>query len=149
VVVRIAIAAVIIAAVAVVAWRLRRRPPEPPPRDVYPVPRQLDRADFPRADTPWLVVLFSSSACLSCRGLPEKIEVLESDDVATCDIDAETRGDLHRRYELSAIPMTLVADAQGVVRRSFVGAFTATDLWAAVAEVRAPGSSPEPELGQL
>ena len=29
----------------------------------------------------------------------------------------------------------------------FVGAFTATDLWAAVAEARAPGSTPEPDLG--
>ena len=146
---RLAIAVVIVAAVAIVAWRLRRRPPEPPPRDVYPVPRQLDRADFPRPDAPWLVVLFSSSACLSCQGLPEKIVVLESADVATCDIEAETRGDLHRRYELSAIPMTLVADAEGVVQRSFVGSFTATDLWAAVAEVRTPGSTPEPDLGQV
>ena len=45
--------------------------------------------------------------------------------------------------------MTVVADADGVVRRAFVGAFTATDLWAAVAELRVPGSTPEPTLGQL
>jgi hypothetical protein len=35
------------------------------------------------------------------------------------------------------------------VRRAFVGAFTATDLWAAVAELRDPGSTPEPDLGSL
>ena len=145
---RVAIAAVVVAVVVLVAWRMRRRPPDPPPRDAYPVPRQLDRADFPRPDAPWLVVLFSSSACLSCQGLPEKIVVLESSHVATCDVDAETRGELHRRYELSAIPMTLVVDGEGVVHRSFVGAFTATDLWAAVAEAREPGSSPEPDLGR-
>ena len=75
--------------------------------------------------------------------------MLESADVATCEIDAETRGDLHRRYELAAIPMTVVADADGVVQRAFVGAFTATDLWAAVAEVRVPGRTPEPDLGHL
>ncbi len=45
--------------------------------------------------------------------------------------------------------MTVVADAEGVVRRAFVGAFTATDLWAAVAESRAPGASPEPSIGTL
>jgi hypothetical protein len=146
---RLAVALAIAVVVGVVAWRLRRRPPEPPPRDVYPVPRQLDRDDFPRPDAPWLVVLFSSAVCLSCQGLPAKIMVLESPDVATCDIEAESRGDLHRRYDLSAIPMTLIADADGVVQRAFVGAFTATDLWAAVAELRAPGSSPEPDLGQL
>ena len=61
----------------------------------------------------------------------------------------EAHGDLHRRYELSAIPMTLIADADGVVQRAFVGAFTATDLWAAVAELRAPGTTPEPTLGQV
>jgi hypothetical protein len=146
---RLALALAIAVVVGVVAWRLRRRPPEPPPRDVYPVPRQLDRDDFPRPDAPWLVVLFSSAVCLSCQGLPAKITVLESPDVATCDIEAESRGDLHRRYELSAIPMTLIADDEGVVQRAFVGAFTATDLWAAVAELRVPGSSPEPDLGQL
>jgi hypothetical protein len=35
------------------------------------------------------------------------------------------------------------------VRAAFVGAVTATDLWAAVAECRRPGTSPEPELGAL
>ena len=146
---RLAIAAGILVVVGVIAWRLRRRAPDAPPRDVYPVPRQLDRADFPRADAPWLVALFSSAVCLSCKGLPEKIRVLESAEVATCEIEAEARGDLHRRYELSAIPMTLVADREGVVQRAFVGAFTATDLWAAVAELRIPGSTPEPGLGRL
>ncbi len=146
---RLLIAAAIAAVVAVIAWKLRRRPAAPPPRDVYPVPRQLDRDDFPRPDAPWLVVLFSSPVCLSCRGLPQKIQPLESRDVATCDVDAESRRDLHDRYQLAAIPTTLVADADGVVRKAFVGAFTATDLWAAVCELRAPGSTPEPSLGDL
>ena len=133
----------------IVAWFLRRRPAEAPPRDVYPVPRQLDRADFERPDAPWLVALFSSAACDSCRRLPPKLAVLESRDVATCDVDAEARGDLHRRYEVAAVPTTVVADAEGVVQRAFVGAFTATDLWAALAELRDPGSTPEPTLGTL
>jgi hypothetical protein len=77
------------------------------------------------------------------------VAALESDAVATCEIEASARGDLHRRYEISAIPMTIVADAEGVVRRAFVGAFTATDLWAAVADARAPGSTPEPTIGRL
>jgi hypothetical protein len=45
--------------------------------------------------------------------------------------------------------MILIADGDGVVRRAFVGATTATDLWAAVAELRAPGATPEPGLGAL
>jgi hypothetical protein len=146
---RLAIGAAILLVVLVVAWLLRRRKPEAPPRDVYPVPRQLDRADFPRPDAPWLVALFSSTVCDSCRDLPPKLAALESSDVASCEIEASARGDLHRRYEISAIPMTVVADADGVVHRAFVGSFSATDLWAAVAECRAPGTTPEPDIGAI
>ena len=148
-VVRIVIALLILLTVGAVALVMGRRRPEAPPRDVYPVPRQLDRDDFPRADAPWLVALFSSATCDSCHGLGDKLTPLESTDVAVCEIDAETQGALQRRYELAAIPTTLIADDQGVVRRAFVGAFTATDLWAAVAELRDPGSSPEPDLGEI
>lgn len=146
---RLAIGVVILVVVLAIAWLMRRRKPEAPPRDVYPVPRQLDRADFPRPEAPWLVALFSSTVCESCRGLPPKLAALESSAVAICEIEASERGDLHRRYQISAIPMTVVADAEGVVRRAFVGAFSATDLWAAVAESRAPGASPEPTIGAL
>jgi len=149
VVTRVVVAVVLLAAVGVVAWFLRRTPTDAPPRDVYPVPRQLDRADFPRPDAPWLIALFSSAACDSCRTLPPKLIVLESAEVATCDVEAEAQGAMHRRYEIAAVPTTVVADADGVVQRAFVGAFTATDLWAAIAELRDPGSTPEPDLGSL
>jgi len=149
VVVRIVIAVLILVTVGVVALVMRRRPPDAPPRDVYPVPKQLDRTDFRRPDAAWLVALFSSAACDSCQGLDDKLTPLESGDVAICVVDAEHFGALHRRYELAAIPTTVVADHEGVVQRAFVGAFTATDLWAAVAELRDPGSTPEPELGSL
>jgi hypothetical protein len=36
----------------------------------------------------------------------------------------------------------VIADANGVVVKSFLGPMTATDLWAAVAEARDPGSTP-------
>src|SRR5262245_57384738 len=149
VVVRIVLAAGLIAIACVVAFVLQRRRPDAPPRDVYPVPRQLDRSDFPRATTAWLVALFSSTACDSCEGLPAKLAVLESADVATCEVEFHAQPELHRRYEISGIPTTVVVDGEGVVRAAFVGAFTATDLWAAVAEARSPGSTPEPELGGL
>ena len=146
---RLLLAAVLIAAAVVVALLLQRRRPAPPVRDVYPVPRQLDRADFPRADAPWLVALFSSTTCDSCAGIARKLAVLDSPAVVACDIEFHAQPDLHRRYEISGIPTTLLADAEGVVRAAFVGSVTATDLWAAVAEARAPGSTPEPDLGHL
>ncbi|HEX6310959.1 MAG TPA: thioredoxin family protein [Acidimicrobiia bacterium] len=146
---RLALAAVLVVAALIVAWILQRRRPAPPVRDVYPVPRQLDRTDFPRADAPWLVALFSSTTCESCQGLAGKIAALESPDVVACDVEFHARPELHRRYEIAGIPTTVVADVQGVVRAAFVGSVSATDLWAAVAEARAPGSTPEPGLGAL
>lgn len=141
-------AAVLLVALGLAA-RLRRRRPERPPRDQYPIPRQLDRADFARPDATWLVAYFSSETCSSCQGLGPKVTALESDAVSTCELDFVERRDLHDRYEISAIPMILLVDAGGVVRRAFVGATTATDLWAAMAELRDPGSTPEPTLGAI
>jgi hypothetical protein len=147
VIVQLAIGIAVGVAAVGVAWWLRRRAPEGPPRDAYPVPRQVARRDFVRSDAPWLVAYFSSESCASCQGLGPKVAILESDDVATCELSFETRRDLHERYRIDAIPMILVVDADGVVRRAFVGATTATDLWAAIAEARAPGSTPEADLG--
>jgi hypothetical protein len=147
---RLLLAAVLALGVAGVAYVLqRRRRPAPPPRDAYPIPRQLDRADFPRPEAPWLVAYFWSRTCDSCAGLGDKVAVLESDAVSTCALEASDHRVLHQRYEIAAIPMILVADARGIVKRAFLGAVSATDLWAAVAEVRAPGTSPEPGLGAL
>jgi hypothetical protein len=148
-VLRLAIAAGVLVIAGVVAWWLRRRQPEAPPRDPFPIPRQLDRADFARPEAPWLVAYFSSATCGSCQGLGPKVAVLESPNVSTCEMSFETDRSLHERYDISAIPMILVSDTEGVVHRAFVGATTATDLWAAVAEVRSPGATPEPDLGGL
>src|SRR3954462_8943795 len=111
--VRIVIAVLILATVGGVALVMRRRPPEPPTCDVYPVPKQLDRADFPRPEAAWLVALFSSATCDSCQGLDTKLEPLASADVAVCDIDLEQQRELHTRYELAAIPTTVIADHEG------------------------------------
>jgi hypothetical protein len=137
-----------LAAVGIAAF-LRARRPAAPTRDAAPVPRQLARDDFHRPDAPWLVAYFSSSSCDSCRGLGPKVHALESASVATHEASFEDQRMLHRRYAISAIPMILVADSVGVVQRAFVGSVTATDLWAAVAEVRSPGATPEPALGDL
>lgn len=140
---------VVVVAAAAAAWWLRRATPQGPPRDAHPVPRQLARRDFPRPDAAWLVVYFSSNTCASCQGLGTKVAVLESPDVATCEIDFASRRELHERYEVAAIPMILIADSEGVVRRAFVGSTSATDLWAALGECREPGSTPEGDLGAI
>lgn len=135
---------IVLGAVAAgVAAVLRRRGQDAPQQGPsYAVPSQLDRGDFARPDAPWLVVVFSSSTCLACQGTWEKAQLLESDAVATQEVEALERKDLHERYGVDAVPLVVVADAGGVVRRSFVGPPTATDLWAALAELREPGTVP-------
>jgi thioredoxin-related protein len=144
---RLVIAAAIVVAASLVAAVLRRRRPEPPTQARYHVPVQLDRADFAGDNHQWLVVVFSSATCESCERAIAKAAVLKSDMVAFQDVSYQTDKPLHERYAVDAVPTILVADQDGVVRASFIGVPTATDLWAAVAEVREPGSSPEPELG--
>ncbi|HWC09822.1 MAG TPA: thioredoxin domain-containing protein [Acidimicrobiales bacterium] len=140
-------AVVVVLAAAVAVWFERRRP-EAPTQGAWPVPTQLDRADFGGVGTPWLVAVFTSATCNSCAEAMDKARVLASDEVWVEEVEVKAQADLHRRYNVEAVPTLVVADAEGVVRASFVGPPSATDLWAAVAEARAPGSSPEPELGR-
>jgi thioredoxin-related protein len=147
---RVVIALVLIGVAVVVAVLLERRRPAPPTQPKrWDVPTQLDRDDFEGRDHPWLVAVFTSSTCESCEKLVPKARVLASDEVAVTEIPFQSRKDLHQRYGVDAVPTLVVADAEGVVQASFVGVPTATDLWAAVAEARTPGSSPEPDLGTV
>ncbi|MCB0978673.1 MAG: hypothetical protein KDB02_14570 [Acidimicrobiales bacterium] len=136
---------VILCAVAAVAAHfLRKRTTDAPEQGAsWEVPVQLDRADFDHPERPWLVTVFASSTCLACKGTWAKAEVLESSAVAVQSLDNVVDKDLHDRYRVDAVPMVLIADETGRVLRSFIGEPTATDLWAAVAEVREPGSVPE------
>jgi hypothetical protein len=140
---RIVLALVLAAvALAVAAAVQRRQRPDAPVRTGYVVPAQVDRADFARPEAPWLVAVFTSSTCASCHGVWERTQPLASHVVAVQELEYQADRGLHDRYGIDAVPTTLVVDAQGVVAASFVGPVTATDLWAAVAEAREPGSTP-------
>jgi hypothetical protein len=138
VLVRVVVAVALFALLAALAWWLeRRRRDDPPTQAASDAPVQLDRADFPRPQVPWLVVLFTSSNCDSCVGLYDKAIALESDDVVVSEIEYFAQPGLHERYHVEAAPMTLIADADGVVRVSLFGSFAAAELWNAVAALRA------------
>lgn len=139
------VVALVLAAVAVgVAAVLQRRRADPPVRARnWEVPAQLDRTDFDRPEAPWLVVVFSSATCSTCADVVTKADVLASDDVAVQNAEADRDGELHRRYGIEAVPIVVIADGDGVVRSSFVGPVSSTHLWAALAELREPGSVPD------
>jgi hypothetical protein len=146
---RLIIAAALVLVAVGVAWRLRAKAEPDPVRAPGEVPRQLHRADFPRAAAPWLVVLFSSASCHGCAVMAGKVGVLESADVAVCEMEYTANRAVHERYAIDSVPLVVVADDEGVTRAAFLGPTSATDLWAALAELRQPGSTPEPDLGQL
>ncbi len=135
-----ALLVVVALGVAVVAER--RRPRGAPAHRSYDYPRQLHRSDFDRPDTDWIVVVFSSAACTGCGPVIGKAAVLASPSVAVVDCEYQAQRDLHERYGIEGVPTTVVADRDGVVRAGFIGAVSATDLWASVADLRHPPAIP-------
>jgi hypothetical protein len=137
--IRVTIVTAVIVAALVVSRIIGRRRASAPTQVGYSVPTQLDRADFGRADAPWLVVAFTSATCSTCADIERKVTVLESTMVAVEVVEHGARRDLHDKYGVDAVPSVVVADGDGVVRASFVGPVSATDLWAGLARVRDGG----------
>jgi hypothetical protein len=138
---RVLLAVAIVALAAGVAALVgRRRRADAPTQGRYALPSQLDRADFERPDVPYLVVVFTSDTCSTCADVARKAAVLASTQVAVQLVPYQSRRDLHERYAIEAVPGLVVAGPDGAVRASFLGPMSATDLWAAVADARDPGS---------
>jgi len=132
---------VIVAAVAVVALAVgaivqRRAPDVPTSPTQHTTPDQLDRSDFVRPDAPWLVVVFTSATCETCKKVWTATQLLESDEVATQNVEVVENAELHERYSITAVPAVVIADAAGVSQASFLGPPTSSELWAKLAELR-------------
>ena len=145
---RIALVALAALVAVAVSALLRRRRGDAPTQGGFRIPTQLDRGDFDSPEAPWLVAVFASSTCDACADVAAKAAVLATSQVAVQRIDYLERRDLHARYGIDAVPTLVIADDKGVVRNGFLGPVKAQDLWAAVAECREPGSTPEPCTGR-
>lgn len=142
---RVVIALVIVAVAAVIAVvQRRRRGTDAPTQARYEAPAQLDRADFPHADREWLLVAFTSATCDTCADVARKAHAASSPQVGVAEIEYQAARSVHERYAITAVPTTVLADRQGIVHVAFLGPVSATDLWAAIAEARDPGSRPAP-----
>ena len=138
----LALTIMVVAAVAAEIVRRRRRA-DPPTQPRRQLPTLLDRTDFADADPDgagWLVAVFTSDGCSSCADVVRKADVVRCDEVSVSIVSFQDRRDLHERYGIDAVPCLVVADPDGVVHDGFLGPVTATDLWAAVANARDPGS---------
>jgi hypothetical protein len=128
------IVGIILATVLIVA---KRKPQATRPTS-FELPTIIDRTDFNSLEIPYLVVEFTSENCDGCTLVWDKIKVLESSQVATENISYQSVNGkkLHDKYQIEAVPSTLICDKDGVVQRSFLGSVSATDLWAGIAELR-------------
>jgi len=112
------------------------RKPGSPATNTHHVPALLDRHDFARPETNWLVAVFSSTTCDTCAGVWDRASLLESDEVAVQQLTVQAHPQLHDRYRIDGVPTLVVADRDGAVKRAFLGPVTSADLWAAIAEER-------------
>lgn len=136
---RLLVAVAVVLVVAIIAEAVRRRRvSDPPTQPRHEIPAQLDRSDFD--GNGWLVAVFTSATCVTCADVVDKAAVLRSGDVAVATVSFQERRDLNERYDIDAVPCLVIADGDGVVHAGFLGPVTATDLWAAIAEAREPGS---------
>jgi hypothetical protein len=117
------------AAALVVAWLINRRKPKGTPMvSAHHVPDRIERGDFAHPEAPVLIAVFTSATCASCAAMVATARELASDGVAVDEAEVGASGDAHRRYEIDAVPILVVADRDGVVRASFAGAVTANEL---------------------
>jgi hypothetical protein len=122
-------------AALLVAWLINRRKPKATPMaSAHHVPDRIDRGDFARPDAPVLVAVFTSATCASCAAMVATARELASDAVTVDEAEAGARGDVHRRYEIDAVPIAVVADRYGLVCASFAGSMGLPDLRDAIAQ---------------
>ncbi len=134
--IRVLIVVAVVAVAIVVSRVVARRRPHGPTQVGHTVPSQVDRDDFVRAEAPWLVLAFTSATCNTCADIERKVVVLESPQVAVQVVEYSAQRALHDKYGVDAVPSVLFSDRDGVVRASFIGPVSATDLWAGLARVR-------------
>jgi len=85
------------------------------------IPGSVAGSDFGLDDDGWMLVVFTSSKCETCATVVEAVSRIDMPNLATAVIEIERMPELHTSYAIDAVPTTIVADPDGVVRKSFLG----------------------------
>jgi len=117
-----AVVVVISTAAVALNFALKHRRPDAPTAPKFAAPQQLDRSDFASVDSPWLLVLFGSKTCMSCLDARSSLQSIDLSQVQMVEVEVETNRDTHQRYGIDAVPTVVLADHEGVVRWSYLGA---------------------------
>jgi hypothetical protein len=133
---RVVLALVLIAAAVVVALVLQRRRPEVAAAPSFAAPERVDRMDFGDVDRPWLLIAFTSGTCSTCAEVVEVTSPLAGGDLGFAQVELSEARELHERYGIGAVPLLLLADAEGVVRHHVFGPVSRREIEAVLAEIR-------------
>jgi thioredoxin-like negative regulator of GroEL len=113
----------------VVAMVLQRRRREPPSSPSYRALAEIDRTEFAHTAEPVVIVMFGSTTCHTC---PAVWETIQSLDVPSERVDVQSDPKRHQRYRIDGVPTTVVANAAGVVSKTFFGPVSPDELESAV-----------------
>ena len=108
-----------------VALALQRRRTEPPSSPSYRSISEIDRSDFDHPEAPLLVVMFGSNTCNTCPVVWETISDLG---VPAERVDVQDDPRRHKRYRIDGVPTTIIANAAGVVAKTWFGPVTKEQL---------------------
>ncbi|MCY4163939.1 MAG: thioredoxin domain-containing protein [bacterium] len=129
---RTLIAVGIIMAALAAAWAYQRLRPSSANRTsqipTYTVPTRLQRWDFSHPNSKWLLVVFTSKTCSTCAAVATAAQQLANDSLAVTEVEYSRHQALHNRYDISAVPLTVLVDNTGLVIASLAGPATATEL---------------------
>lgn len=117
----IIIMALVAGTAAAVAFVVRSRDAGAPVSAIGEPPSQLRRADFRAPDAEWLMVVFSADSCSTCAKVWSEVSSLDSPFLAAQNVEVEHDADLHRRYKIESVPLTVLADSAGHVVKGFFG----------------------------
>ncbi|MEQ8717615.1 MAG: thioredoxin family protein [Acidimicrobiales bacterium] len=99
----------------------RRAASNTSPAPTGTVPTHIRRRDLGVGPQGWLLVTFTSADCSSCERVRERVEALASADVIVHDVEYGAEPDLHRRYGIDAVPLTVLVDREGRVGVAVLG----------------------------
>ena len=125
---RLLILGVVAVAASIIAALLQRWHPRESIAAPHSIPQYLSRTDFDQPDSAWLIAVFSSKDCATCAPVALEAYKLTDADVTVQEIPVDSSAELHRRYCVSAVPMLLIADADGLVCAHHLGPATNSEL---------------------
>lgn len=109
------------AGAAAVAFVMSKRDSGDPVAAIGEPPSQLRRDDFRSPDAEWLMVVFTADTCSTCQQVWAEISTLDSPFLATQNVEVELDAELHRRYKIESVPLTVLVDSAGTVAQGFFG----------------------------